>query len=107
MRPVELPPSVAPSDPDYTRERYSVAQAAVYLGLSAHGVYRLVADRQLGCLRVGESRGRIRISQADLDHYRRTRRQEATSDARRGARHVPPAPLEVPRLPRPKRLHFS
>lgn len=74
MTPVVVPTTLHSSDPNYTRERYSVAQAAVYLDVPVGAVYEAVGKRQIAHRRLG--RGRIRFSQADLDAWRRANRIE-------------------------------
>jgi len=73
-----MPSAMAPSDPDYTRELYSVEQAAVYVGVGTWKVYAAVASGELAHRRLG----RIRFSQADLDAWRAANRVEAKSFAR-------------------------
>lgn len=86
MKPITLPPTLHPSHPDYARERYSPAQAALYLEMSVEQVYRLVAAGVIAYRRaaaqrsraqgVRRTRGRIHFSQADLDAWRRASRCE-------------------------------
>lgn len=95
MKTVTLPPSLLSSDPDYTRERYDVDQAALYLGRSADFVYRLVEKNEIGYrrdrskkrseARVRRTSGRLSFSQADLDAYRARCRSEAISNVKPAA----------------------
>jgi excisionase family DNA binding protein len=50
-------------------ELFTVAQAARLLGLSEASVYVLVGTARLGHHRVGNGRGRIRISRLDIAEY--------------------------------------
>lgn len=79
---IALPPSLPASHPDYTRERYSVDQAAAYLEVHRSRIYTLAAQRAIGHRVDG---GRKRFSQADLDAWRAAHRREAAPafDARR------------------------
>jgi excisionase family DNA binding protein len=73
---VTLPPAVTPNDPEYTRERYSTSQASVYLGVSREFLYRQVEQHRIGHLREGRM---VRLSQADLDAWRQSRRVEVSA----------------------------
>lgn len=79
---ISLPVSLPASDPDYTRERYSVGQAAAYLCASTKLVYTLAASGRLAHRRDGRGRtNRLLFSQADLDGYRATSRIESHRSA--------------------------
>jgi excisionase family DNA binding protein len=71
----------------------TVRQAAARLEVSPALVYQLIASGKLGCHRIGNGRGVIRIAEAHLQAYL----VEAESEPVRGpAPSPPPAPL--PRL---------
>lgn len=74
MTPVTLPATVHPDDPEYTRERYSVTQAAAYLNRSTDLVYAEASAKRLGHRRDGTRR--LFFSQWDLDLWRAARRCE-------------------------------
>lgn len=85
-----LPVSLHPTDADYQRERYSVAQAALYLGVSTDVVYAEAAAKRLAhrrsapkrprtAPRVRKTSGRLHFAQADLDAWRRARRVEVVT----------------------------
>ncbi len=100
---VELPPTLAPSDPDYTRERYDVKQAAAYLVVTPTTVYIEANAHALGHRKDGNRR-RV-FSQADLDAWRAARRVE--SEDRRPLRPVPRrATRQLAPLPLPKQRVF-
>lgn len=113
MAPVTLPPSLHRADPDYTRERYAPAQAALYLGKSTEFIYREVAAGRLSHRRdeakrrratgVRKTKGRISFSQADLDQWREARRYVGDI-AVDNARSVVIDPLEADM---PKVLRFA
>ena len=69
-----MPASVTPEHPDYTREVFSVDQAALYLCVDRTRVYADVAAGKLGCRKDGARR--YRFSQADLDAWRLAHRIE-------------------------------
>lgn len=89
MRRVLLPPSVHPSHPDYTRERYSPAQAALYLNVCTDIVYREAQAGRLshrrdqakrrGVVQIRRTSGRLHFSQSDLDQWREARRHGAST----------------------------
>lgn len=79
-RAVVLPPMLTPSDPRYTLETYSVAQAAGYLGIAVCRVYQHASTGELAHLKDGARR--LRFSQADLDAWRQRRRVEARAETR-------------------------
>jgi excisionase family DNA binding protein len=55
----------------------SIREVAQILGLSVWGVRKLVADRRLGFVRIGSpTRGRIRISETDLEDFLKRSRIE-------------------------------
>lgn len=68
---MEAPTSLTPDHPDYTREVYSVKQAAAYLRVSVDRVYEEAAARRLAHRR---HRRTILFSQADLDAWRQAGR---------------------------------
>lgn len=78
----ELPPSLHSDHPDYTRERYTVLQAAQYLQRQRSRIYLAVARGEISYRQDGEVRGTIRFSQADLDAWRQARRHEITQGQR-------------------------
>lgn len=86
---VVLPPSLSPEHPDYTRERYSVPQAAAYLLVSPSRIYADTSAGQLAHRKDGNRR--LRFSQADLDAVQASSR----------------APCVPPQLPLPKTLRFN
>jgi excisionase family DNA binding protein len=99
-----LPVSVPPGHPDYTRETYSLAQAAAYLCVSATWVYREVAAGQLAHRRHGSGRNaRITFSQADLDAWRQSRRVERRAATALGTS----ASARLQPLPIPARRRFQ
>lgn len=88
MRAVTLPPTLRPSDPDYSRERYGPAEAALYLAISKDALYDAVHARAIGHRRLRPGRGgKIFFSQADLDAWRASQRIEAEGPAT-GRAHV-------------------
>lgn len=107
---MELPPSLAPEHPDYRRERYSVAQAALYLIVHVSRVYADAAAGRLGHRRDGNRR--LRFSQADLDEWRTARRVEVRPQAHQVTAPRAPAP-RVPTVTAslesfmPKKRRFS
>src|SRR5688572_32870812 len=79
-RPVELPLTLHVKHPDYTRERYDTAQAALYLNVPISSVYTAIGTKTIGHRRQGHGRGgRVRFSQADLDAWRESQRVEPES----------------------------
>ena len=91
-RALALPPSLRPADADYQRERYSVAQAALYLHVSVDVVYAEVAAGSIGhrrdepkrtrsAPRVRKTSGRLHFAQSDLDAWRLARRHEPAGRA--------------------------
>lgn len=75
---VALPPSLHDTDPDYARERYDPLQAAAYLGVDRSTVYAEVRTGRLSHRRDGV-RGRISMSQRDLDEWRQARRHDVSA----------------------------
>lgn len=106
MTSATFPPTLRETDPDYARERYTVAQAAEYLCVGAPQIYRLVGRGQIGYRRVG--RGELRFAQADLDRWRSAHRQAPTDakSLRVGTDRAPVRP-EVSRLMLPKVRRFA
>ena len=60
-----------------TEKFLTVRDVANRLQLSESLVYRLIEQGKLPCHRVGTGRGVIRVSEADLDGYLATCRQES------------------------------
>jgi hypothetical protein len=107
----ELPPTVATTHPDYARERYSVATAALYLTVPRSAIYRAAAAGRIGhrVISEGQQLHHIRLfSQKDLDQYRdKQPRVEATD-----APPVRPAAIARPvkrptGLPMPEERQFT
>ena len=106
MTPVALPPSLPVDHPDYTRERFSVAEAAAYLLVHVTRIYADAAKGELGYRRDGNRR--LRFSQADLDAWRQARRVEArTTPARMVTRSSRPVAAPAAVLPLPAKRRFS
>lgn len=101
---VALPPTLAPSDPNYRRERYSVDQAAVYLEVNRSRIYSLCA---LGVLAHRVDGGRKRFSQADLDAWRDACRIEVARPAPARPRLATADGAQVVMLPAIKHRRFS
>lgn len=89
---VILPASVRADDVDYRRERYSPAQAALYLNVSVDVIYAAVAAGGIGHRRSEPTRarktprtratsGRLHFAQSDLDAWRAARRHEVSAPA--------------------------
>lgn len=101
--PTSMPATLTTSDPDYGRERFTVAQAAVYLDIHPSHVYSEAAAGNLSHRR--DTTHRLRFSQQDLDEWRAARRVPARPHRRESF------PLEaVPstkRLPLPSVRRFS
>jgi excisionase family DNA binding protein len=95
-----LPPSLTSGDPDYQRERYTVRQAAAYLGVSVGQIYRLTSTGAIACRKVG----RLAFSQADLDEFRAAHRQPARERSARPRQ----AAVEIARAAQPlkRRTHY-
>lgn len=70
-----FPPSLDPTDPDYTRERYTTSQAAAYLQMARCLMTGIVARGEISYRRV--SSRKYLFSQADLDQFRAGQREEA------------------------------
>lgn len=99
-----LPASLTPDHPDYALERYSVPQAARYLGLSANELRREAWARRLG-FRQRTRHARMTFSQADLDRWRQASRHEprladAVNVAVKTPRQGRPASLKLPTIRR-------
>jgi excisionase family DNA binding protein len=65
----------------------TVSEAAVSLKISSKLVYRLVGAGKLAHYRIGEGRGRIRISQEDVARF-----LLAAHNEEKGERHEAPPP---------------
>jgi excisionase family DNA binding protein len=65
-----MPATLTPDDPNYTRARYDVRQAAAYLELSVPTLYRRLGERAIGHVKYGRGHNaRIHFSQSDLDAF--------------------------------------
>lgn len=80
----DLPPSVLPTHPDYTRDRYTLAHAAEYLAVSPKFLYALVAAKRIDHARWSTAKNaKVIFNQAALDRYAASRRHPAmTTDMR-------------------------
>lgn len=78
-RELTLPRTLTPDDPDYTRERYTLAQAADYLQTSRAALYGLVAKNAIGHA-IGTRRRKL-FAQSDLDQFRASRRRGPVAQA--------------------------
>ena len=106
---ITLPPSLTPEHPDYTRERYSLDQAAEYLQTSRAALYSLVAKNAIGHA-IGTRRRKL-FAQSDLDQFRASRRRGPAVSAispdhagAGGARRVTRADATVLQLPKVRRF---
>lgn len=107
---IELPELVTNDDLRYTRERYTLDQAAEYLMISRSSLYGLVAAGKIAHA-IG-SRGRKLFSQADLDEFRESRRRGSVAavPATNSPIHVGPhrkPTTQRPTLVLPKLRNFS
>lgn len=103
MTRAELPPTLPADHPDYVRERFTVKQAALYLDIKAWHVYAEMAAGRLGYRR--DTPRRLRLSQADLDAWRASKRVDVLREPVRVPRHRAAAiralkPLELPAVRR-------
>lgn len=79
-----MPTTLAPSHPDYRRERYTLGHAAEYLTVSAKFLYSLVAAKRITCARLSTAKNaKIFFSQAALDGYLDTRPHQVMTTAQK------------------------
>lgn len=88
------PVTLSPQDPEYTLERYDPSQAAAYLRIDRSTVYAEIHAGRIGHRRAGH-RGRILMSQQDLDRWRQAQRQEPIERA--------PSSVKAPKSTAPAR----
>lgn len=61
----------------FTKDWMSIKDAAEQLGLSEVTLRRMIAKREIGFLRFGSGRGRIRFSRKHIDEYKQRREVQA------------------------------
>jgi excisionase family DNA binding protein len=84
------PEETTPLDPrtDKSVPQYlTVREVADRLRVSSSLVYRMVESGKIGCLRIGQGRGAIRVSERDLDQFIEQSQQTPTQPQQRHARH--------------------
>lgn len=75
--PTVMPLTLPAGHPDLKLERYTAAQAAIYLDVPIWTVYDAIKARSIGHRRLAKGNGgRVRFSQNDLDRWREAHRVE-------------------------------